>query len=309
VTAARGAFATSLRNAVAGTSPVCVGIDPRPRSLPRAVYPGGRDPSGLPADEIASGYVRFAQAVIEEARGLAAVVKPQAAFFEELLAPGYAAFVEVCRHARSAGMVVIADVKRGDIGSTAEAYAQAYLAPQRGAPPVAAAVTVNPYLGRDGIDPFVKVAAEHGGGVFVLVKTSNKSSADYQDRAVADRRLFEVVADDVEAMSRATASADGYGIVGAVAGATHPAEVARLRSRLRSCWLLVPGYGAQGAGAAEAAVAFDGDGLGAVVNASRSLNFPWGDGPAPDDWRARIRAAMQSMRDDLARARDARAKG
>jgi orotidine-5'-phosphate decarboxylase len=307
LSAPRGAFASALRTAVLATSPICVGIDPRPRSLPRAVYAGGADPGGLPAKEIAAGYVRFAQAVLEEARGLAAVVKPQAAFFEELLAPGYEAFVQVCRDARNAGFIVIADVKRGDIGSTAEAYANAYLAPRGAEPPVASAVTVNPYLGRDGIDPFVRTAAAHGGGVFVLVKTSNPSSADYQDRSVGERRVFEIVADDVEAMSRATSADGGYGIVGAVTGATHPDEVARLRSRLRSSWLLVPGYGAQGAGARECALAFDADGLGAVVNASRSLNFPWGDAPAPSDWRARIRSAVRQMRDDLARARDTRA--
>jgi orotidine-5'-phosphate decarboxylase len=249
--------------------------------------------------------VRFSEALIEEARGLAGVVKPQVAFFEQLLEAGFDAFVQVCRRAAAAGLLVIADVKRSDIGSTAEAYAQAYLAPQGGSAPLAAAVTVNPYLGRDGLDPFVKAAAAHGGGVFVLVKTSNPSSSDYQDRDSGGRRLFEIVADDVEAMSRATAARGGYGIVGAVVGATHPEELARLRSRMKSAWLLVPGYGAQGAGAREAAPAFDADGFGALINASRTLNFPWGEkSPAPEDWRARVRAAIVQMRDDLLRARD-----
>lgn len=306
MTGAPGNFATALRKAVSATSAICVGIDPRPRALPRDVYPAGRSVESLSAAEIAAGYVRFSQAVLEEARAFARVVKPQAAFFEELLAPGYEAFVQVCRDARSAGFVVIADVKRGDIGSTAEAYAQAYLAPRFEQPPLASAVTVNPWLGKDGIEPFVRTAAANDGGVFVLVKTSNPSSADYQDRLVGEDRLFEIVARDVEAMSRATAGPDGYGIVGAVTGATHPDELVRLRARLQSSWLLVPGYGAQGAGAKEAVQAFDADGFGAVINASRSLNFPWGDGAAPWDWKARIRAAMQQMRDDLARARDRR---
>jgi orotidine-5'-phosphate decarboxylase len=297
-------FATRLRDVVARTSPICVGIDPRPRSLPKSVYAAGVPVDDLDSAQIARGYVRFAEAVIEQARGVAGVVKPQVAFFEQLLDPGYQAFVEVCRMASSAGMIVIADVKRSDIGTTAEAYAQAYLAPHDGKPPLASAVTVNPYLGRDGLAPFVREATAHGGGVFVLVKTSNASAADYQDRVVAGRRLFEIVADDVEAMSRATAPPGGYGIVGAVVGATMPEDVVSLRERMRSCWFLVPGYGAQGGGARDAVRALDADGFGAVVNASRTLNFPWGDGPAPEDWRGAIRAAMHAMREDLLRARE-----
>jgi orotidine-5'-phosphate decarboxylase len=269
------------------------------------VYPAGKSIESLSQAEIAAGFVRFSEAVIEQARGIAGVVKPQVAFFEQFLEAGYDAFVQVCRRAAAAGLVVIADVKRSDIGSTAEAYAQAYLAPHGASAPLASAVTVNPYLGRDGLDPFVRAAASHGGGVFVLVKTSNPSSSDYQDRDAGGRKLFEIVADDVEAMSRATAAPGGYGIVGAVAGATHPEELARLRARMKSCWLLVPGYGAQGAGAREAVPAFDAKGSGAVINASRTLNFPWGEkSAAPDDWRARIRAAMVQMRDDLLRARE-----
>jgi orotidine-5'-phosphate decarboxylase len=309
-TTASGNFATRLRSVVDATSPICVGIDPRPHLLPRQVYPAGKSLEGLSTKEIAEGFVRFSEAVVEEARGLAGVVKPQVAFFEQLLEAGFDAFVRVCRRASEAGLVVIADVKRSDIGTTAEAYAQAYLAPQGGHPPLAAAVTVNPYLGRDGLDPFVRAAAANGGGVFVLVKTSNPSSADYQDRDVAGRRLFEIVADDVEAMSRKTADQDAYGIVGAVVGATHPEELGRLRARMKSAWLLVPGYGAQGAGAREAAPAFDAAGFGALINASRTLNFPWGEkSPAPHDWRAAIRAAMVQMRDELLRARDAAGKG
>jgi orotidine-5'-phosphate decarboxylase len=284
---------------------VCVGIDPRAHLLPRQVYPAGKSVDGLSVQEIARGFVRFSEAVIEEARGIAGVVKPQVAFFEQYLEAGFDAFVQVCRTASDAGLVVIADVKRSDIGSTAEAYAQAYLAPQREKRPLADAVTVNPYLGRDGLDPFLKAAKAHGGGLFVLVKTSNPSSSDYQDRDAGGRALYEIVADDVEAMNRATAGPDGYGIVGAVVGATHPEELARLRERMKSAWLLVPGYGAQGAGAREAVPAFDSDGFGALINASRTLNYPWGEkSPAPDDWRARIKRAMLEMREELQRARD-----
>lgn len=299
-------FAATLRDAVARTSPICVGIDPRPRSLPREMYAAHVPFENLSAAEITRGYVRFSEALIESARGLAAVVKPQIAFFEQLLEPGYAAFVEVCRLARSAGFVVIADVKRSDIGTTADAYAEAYLAPHGALPPLASAVTVNPYLGRDGLVPFVTCAAAHGGGVFVLVKTSNPSSADYQDRIVGERRVFEIVADDITEMNRGHAGADGYGLVGAVVGATRPEQITELRKRMTNTWFLVPGYGAQGGGPSDAARAFDAEGFGAVINASRSLNFPWGETPAPSDWRARIKGAMVSMRDDLATARDSR---
>jgi orotidine-5'-phosphate decarboxylase len=298
-------FPRRLRDAVAKTSPVCVGIDPRPELLPRDVFARSTPLESLSRSEIAHGLVRFAEAVIEEARGLAGVVKPQAAFFERLLEPGFEAFIAVCRIAAQAGLLVIADVKRGDIGTTAEAYADAYLAPHGGDGPVAAAVTVNPYLGRDGIAPFVAAARSHAGGVFVLVKTSNASSADYQDRESGGRRVFEIVADDVERMSRETAGGERYGLVGAVAGGTHAADLAALRARMPSCWLLVPGYGAQGAGAGACAAAFDAEGLGAVVNASRSLNTPWDGTHAPKDWRARIRSAMLRMREELLRARDA----
>ena len=297
-------FAETLGAAVDRTSPICLGIDPRPTLLPRAVYPTGVPFDSLSEAEVARGYVCFAEALIEEGRDIIGIVKPQVAFFEQQLGPGFEAFVNVCRLARTAGCVVIADVKRGDIGTTAEAYADAYLAPRGAQPPLADAVTVNPYLGRDGIMPFVTTAQSHGGGVFVLVKTSNPSSADYQDRATGDRRVFEIVADDVESLSRQTAGADHYGVVGAVVGATHPDELARLRTRMPSCWFLVPGYGAQGAGAAEAAPAFDPDGHGAIVNASRSLNYPWGAGVAPEDWKERIRSAMLRMREELLRARD-----
>jgi len=299
-------FALTLRGAVSRTSPICVGIDPRPKALPRALYPSHVPFDQLDGAQIARGYVRFAESVLEAASGIAAVVKPQVAFFEQLLDPGFSAFVEICRMAHAAGFVVIADVKRSDIGSTAEAYADAYLSPHGSRPPLASAVTVNPYLGRDGLLPFVKRAAAFGGGVFVLVKTSNPSASDYQDQVAGGRRLFEIVADDVSAMNRDTMGADGYGIVGAVVGATRPEQITELRARMKSAWFLVPGYGAQGGGAAEAALAFDVDGMGAVINASRTLNFPWGESDAPEDWRARIKSAMLTMRDDLARARDSR---
>jgi orotidine-5'-phosphate decarboxylase len=296
-------FAATLRDAVGKTSPICVGIDPRPQLLPRSVYATGVPVESLTTAELARGYVRFAEALIEEARGIAGVVKPQVAFFEQLLAPGFDAFVQVCRLAAAAGMVVIADIKRSDIGTTAEAYADAYLAPHDGLPPLASAVTVNPWLGRDGLTPFIRAAQAHGGGVFVLVKTSNPSAADYQDRLIEGRRVFEIVADDVEAMSRATAADGAYGIVGAVVGATRPEEIVHLRKRMRSCWFLVPGYGAQGAGPADVVRAFDGEGFGAIINASRTLNYPWGEGAAPSDWRGIIRAAMLRMREEILRAR------
>lgn len=274
---------------------VCVGIDPRFEALPASITAGidASDASG-----VASAFVTFGKRVIELTAPTALAVKPQVAFFEALGAPGYAAMLEVCAAAREAGVPVIADIKRGDIGSTATAYAKGWLAPIGDAPAISDAVTVNPYLGDDGIVPFRDAAVSHDGGLFVLVRTSNPSSSRFQIRPGDDPSIADAVADAVMEWNTPRDS-DGYGPVGAVVGATHPTELAALRERMRGVWILIPGFGAQGGGADDVAHGFDSDGTGALVNASRSITFPWmlEKKPAPSDWEQAIARAASETRD------------
>jgi orotidine-5'-phosphate decarboxylase len=194
-------------------------------------------------------------------------------------------------------VLVIGDVKRGDIGSTAEAYAQAFLEP--GSDFEMDAITINPYLGADALQPFVDRAARHGKGLYVLVRTSNPGGADLQELAVAgeDLRIFQKTAAMVRELGAPHVSAEtGLSLVGAVVGATTPEALAALRVEMPDTPFLVPGYGAQGGTAADVAAAFRADGSGAVVNASRSINYP----AAPDgDWGTAVQRAALEAREDL----------
>jgi orotidine-5'-phosphate decarboxylase len=224
-----------------------------------------------PAVVAAKAYVEFCRGVIDVVAPLVAVVKPQVAFFEELGPPGMAALAEVIDYARRQGLMVIVDAKRNDIGSTAQAYASAYFGPTAAWP--SDALTVSPYLGDDSLSPFVSAATENGGGVFVLVKTSNPGGTQFQDLETGGKPLYEHVAAYVEQLAATTADASGYGNVGAVVGATYPEQLAELRRLMPHAWLLIPGYGSQGGTAADVAAGFDASGLGAIVNNSRGIIF------------------------------------
>lgn len=271
-------------------NPICLGLDPRLSLLPRGL-------SDDPVDAIRI----FSERIVDIAADRVAAIKPQAAFFEAWRARGFEVFESVCRRARDRGLIVIADVKRGDIGSTAAAYAEAYLTPTADDAPLADAVTVNAYLGSDGVRPFIDAGSAHGRGVFVLVKTSNPSSGELQDRKLDDgRAVCEHMAGLVTEWNTPRGET-GYGPVGAVVGATYPDHLAMLRNQLPGSIILLPGYGAQGAGAADVVTAFDENGVGALVSASRSLTFPWtGEGSAPVDWERRIVQAIDAMNDELA---------
>lgn len=283
-------------------SVVCVGLDPRAELLPPEHRPATGDP-----DAVAAAYESFGRDVIDIVAPSAAALKPQAAFFEALGPPGFAAYCRLCDAARERGLLVIADVKRGDIGSTAEAYAAAWLGPRGSRPPLADACTVNAWLGADGVKPFADAARAGGGGIFVLVKTSNPSSGEIQDLQLADGGT---VCERMAALVRGWAQPpgpSGYGPVGAVVGATWPAHLRELRRALPESVILIPGYGAQGAAAADVADGFDADGLGAIVNASRSITFPWGRPErCPAAWREAIRDAATAMRAELNAALAAR---
>lgn len=278
-------------------SVVCVGLDPRFGMLP-SEFTEGR--SGDAASR-AEAFALWAREVLDVIAPLAPVVKPQSAFFEVLGAPGFAALESTIAAARERGLLVIRDAKRGDIGSTAEAYAAGHLADDG-----ADALTVNAYLGRDTLEPFVARCRDAGKGIYVLVKTSNPGSADFQDvEVVGGGLLRDRVAAAVHALG-ATTPADGGGwrAVGAVVGATYPQELGELRAAMPNAPLLVPGYGAQGGGAEDCRPGFGADGLGAVVNSSRGLTFAFRKGDHAERfgearWRDSVAEAATTMRDAL----------
>ncbi len=285
-------FADRLIDAIQATgSAGCVGIDPRPGWDPTDVAPAG----GPPWD--------YAAELIRLASGRVPAVKPQLAFLDDD-APGVR---RLGRSAQAQGLLVVADAKRGDIGSTAEAYARTWLAPGSGAD----ALTVNPYLGADALEPFVAEAARAGKGLFVLVRTSNPGARDLQELELrTGERVFERVARLVDDLGRAHVGACGFSCVGAVVGATAPPEqVARLRELMPRALFLMPGLGAQGGDLRGVARALDRRGLGVLAPSSRGTAYPWrgkgdaGDVPAPPDWRARVTAAIDALNADLARAR------
>ena len=301
-------FAARLTQAtLSKQNPVCVGLDPRFDQLPAALREAASRRAGTESEQIAFAFEEFCTRVINVVAPLVPVVKPQAAFFEEYGPAGCAALAAVIRKARAAGLVVICDAKRGDIGTTAEAYARGYLA---GRDPAAAAwgadaLTVNPYLGRDTLEPFVRVAVERGAGIYVLVRTSNPGAGTFQDMQDPNGTLYRRVAVVVEELAKETAKAGIYGAVGAVVGATYPRELFELRAAMPHAPLLIPGYGAQGGSSSDLSAAFADDGLGAVVNSSRGIIFAYDRRDyasrfSPDQWEQAIEAATQDMISDLA---------
>jgi orotidine-5'-phosphate decarboxylase len=282
-------------------NPVLVGLDPRAQQLPAELQAKHRlDHSALDRTAAADAYVEFCHGIVDAVAPLVAVVKPQAAFFEQLGPPGMQALAEVVRYATGSGLLVVLDGKRNDIGSTASAYAEGFL----GASSAwgADALTVSPYLGDDSLTPFAKVAAERSAGIFVLVKTSNPGGRTFQDLATAGRPLYLHVAELVERMAAESRGDCGYGAVGAVAGATYPAQLAELRAAMPSTWFLVPGFGAQGGTAADVAGAFDEQGLGAIINSSRAIIFAHArDEYVGMPWREAVAAATRDMIEQLRR--------
>ncbi len=251
-------------------NPVLVGLDPRWESLPESLRCGveNHDLHGM-----ADVYTRFCCCVMDVVAPLVAVVKPQAAFFEQLGPAGMQSLWDVIAYARQKRLLVIVDGKRNDIGSTATAYAQGYLGGDATSPWGGDALTVSPYLGADSLEPFVETATDRGAGVFVLVKTSNPGGGLFQDRMCDGKPLYEHVAAFTQELARRTVGQCGYGAVGAVVGATYPEQQAALRSLMPHAWFLVPGFGAQGAQARDVCDAFAPDGLGAIVNSSRGIIF------------------------------------
>jgi orotidine-5'-phosphate decarboxylase len=276
-------------------NPVVVGLDPRWESLP----PGLTESATTDLAGRARAYKKFCQEVIDVVAPLVPAVKPQSAFFEELGPAGMQVLAQVIEYAQKRGLLVILDAKRGDIGSTAMAYAQGMLGRNHSAWG-ADALTINPYLGDDSLKPFAETAAQRGAGLFVLVKTSNPGSGTFQDLPVDEKPVYFRVAALVESLSEQTRGDCGYGIVGAVVGATYPEQLAKLRTAMPQTWFLVPGFGSQGGCAADVAAAFDGRGLGAIVNNSRGIIFAYNRpefsqrfGPAK--WQQAVEVATKEM--------------
>jgi orotidine-5'-phosphate decarboxylase len=290
-------FADRLLSAVeAKGSPVCVGIDPRFDRLPEELQRGSDEAGRLQTLRT------FCEEVLRIVEPYVPAVKPQSAYFEAYGPPGVEAYYDVVRRARDLGLLVVGDVKRNDIGSTAAAYAAGHVT----ADAAPDAVTVGGYFGTDGLAPFLDAARDAGRGLFVLVRTSNPSAGDVQDVPDADGRpLYERVAELVARLGRGEGliGERGYSAVGAVVGATYPEQARALRAIMPEQIFLVPGYGAQGATAADCAAAFRPDGTGAIVNASRSVLYAHQrEEYAELDWRQAVEAAARDFTEDIRRA-------
>jgi len=281
-------------------NPVCVGLDPRLASLPTAMR------EGLVTSDhaaVAHAFEVFCKEVIDVVAPLVPVVKPQAAFFERLGAPGMLALANSVDYATEKGLLVVLDGKRNDIGSTATAYAQAYLGQKPESAWGADGLTVSPYLGDDSLQPFVDVCRERQAGIFVLVKTSNPGGKLFQDLISEEQPLYNHVAKLVESYSEQNIGEHGYGDIGAVVGATYPEQLQSLRKRMPHAFFLIPGYGAQGGGAADTAAGFDDRGLGAIVNSSRGIIFAYENeryqSVSQNRWQEAVHAATLAMIEDL----------
>jgi orotidine-5'-phosphate decarboxylase len=291
-------FADRLDSAVERIgNPCLIGLDPHPDSLPDE-FAAARSDSAT-REEKAREVTSFLCQVIDLIAGRVPAVKPQSAFFETYGPAGSEAWERVITHAHSQGLLVIGDVKRGDIDSTARAYARAFL--ESGDATSCDAVTVNPFLGSDSIEPFLESCRRTGRGVYVLVRTSNPGSKLFQEHGTPP--LYERIADAVAQWGTGLVGTRGLSSVGAVVGATHPHELTRLRERMPFTPFLIPGYGAQGAGAADIAGGFLPHGRGAIVNSSRGILFAY---KQPlyrgKHWKDALNAALDAMIVEITRA-------
>ena len=286
-------------------NPAVVGLDPALENIPPKILEKHIAEKGETLEAAAAAIYEFNVGLIDALYDIVPAVKPQSAYYEALGPDGVQTLKKTCDYAKSRGMYIICDVKRNDIGTTATAYSAAYLGAVTvgGAelrPFDADAITINAYLGSDGIKPFMDAAVKYDKAVFALVKTSNPSAGEFQDMYIDERRLYTAVADLLEEISCDTIGKYGYTRVGAVIGATYPEEAEFLRERLKHTFFLVPGYGAQGGSAEEAVCAFDKEGRGAIVNSSRAIIAAWKKTNA--DYKESARSEALRMRDELRQA-------
>ncbi len=293
-------FADRVTSAIrAKGNSLCVGIDPRWHLLPNELREKYQNPSLQQAADVIAD---FCKAVVDVVAPLVGIVKPQSAFFEAFGPPGLEARDKTVSYAKEKGLIVILDSKRNDISSTAEAYATAtfagtFLDDIRVYQIGADAMTINPYLGQDAVEPFLKAAEEVGGGVFILVRTSNPGAGLFQDLICDGKPLYQQVAAEVGKWNRDNLGDCGFGYVGAVVGATSPTELTQIREMLPEVFFLIPGYGAQGGAAADTAGGFREDGMGAIVNSSRGVTAKFT--PNDKSWQNAIESAAKSAISEL----------
>ena len=290
-------------------NPTVIGLDPRYEMLPKCV----RDKYSNNLEGVAKAIIEFNKALIDETFDIIPAIKPQIAFYEMYGIPGMEAFKETCRYAKEKGMVVIADIKRGDIGSTAAGYSNAFL----GRTPIGEKeetiydvdfVTVNPYMGTDCVKPFIEDCKKYNKGIFVLVKTSNPSSGELQDLKLENgKEVYAQVTTLVEKWGEELRGENGYSSVAAVVGATYPEQLEQIRKEAPHTYFLIPGYGAQGGKANDIALGFDKNGLGGIVNASRSLmcaykSDRWKEEFSEENYAKATRAEALRMKEELNQA-------
>ena len=288
-------------------APIVVGLDPMLNYIPEHVQKKAFAEYGETLEGAAEAIWQFNKEIIDKTYDIIPAVKPQIAMYEQFGIPGIAAFERTVKYAKEKNLVVIGDVKRGDIGSTSAAYAVAHLGKVNVGSKTFAAfdedfATVNPYLGSDGIKPFIDVCKEEKKGIFILVKTSNPSSGEFQDRVIDGRPLYEWVGEKVNEWG-ADCMGDGYSYVGAVVGATYPEMGRTLRKIMPKSFILVPGYGAQGGKGADLVDFFNEDGLGAIVNSSRGIIAAYKNAKyenfGAENFGDASRAAVVDMVDDI----------
>lgn len=292
-------------------APIVVGLDPMMKFIPAHITRKAFDEYGETLEGAAEAIWQYNKGIVDAVYDLIPAVKPQIAMYEQFGIPGLVAFDKTVKYCKEKGLVVIGDIKRGDIGSTSAAYATGHLGKvQVGSKAYYGFdedfVTVNPYLGTDGVKPFIDVCKEEKKGIFVLVKTSNPSSGEFQDRVIDGRPLYEWVGEKV-AQWGADHMGDAYSYVGAVVGATYPEMGKVLREIMPKAYILVPGYGAQGGKGKDLVHFFNKDGLGAIVNSSRGIiaayqNDAYKEKFAPENYADASRAAVLDMKEDIANA-------
>lgn len=291
-------------------APIVVGLDPMMKFIPGQIQEKAFAEYGETLEGAAEAIWQYNKGIVDAIYDLVPAVKPQIAMYEQFGVPGVVAFKKTVDYCKEKGLVVIGDVKRGDIGSTSEAYAVGHLGKvQVGEKSYYGFdedfATVNPYLGSDGVKPFIKVCQEEKKGIFVLVKTSNPSSGELQDRIADGRPIYELVGEQVAAWGE-ECMGDTYSYIGAVVGATYPEQGRILRKIMPKAFILVPGYGAQGGKGADLVHFFNRDGLGAIINSSRGIIAAYQQEKyaryGAEGYADASRAAVLDMREDIAQA-------
>lgn len=300
------AFDRLIENIVKMQNPTVAGLDPKLDYVPESIKTKCFEKYGKTLEGAAAALFEFNKALIDALYDIVPAVKPQAAYYEMYGWQGVKALCDTIAYAKSKGMFVITDGKRNDIGTTMEAYATAHL----GHTDVAGesidafgadALTVNGYLGTDGIKPLAKICDSDDKGIFVLVKTSNPSSGELQDMKLeTNESVYEHMGKMCEGWGEDLMGKHGYSAVGAVVGATYPEQLSEMRAKLPHTFFLVPGYGAQGGGADDVKNAFDESGLGAIINSSRGIMCAWKkQGLTEDDFAVAARKEAERMRDEI----------